>query len=720
MERLKKVIADTVFVVQVLIAFILIFESSIQVPAVVQAFGRMHPLLLHLPIGLLLVTVVLIFTQQYFGGKALDDLVSFLLHLTALTASLTTIMGLLLSLEGTFGADQLWAHKWLGVSLSFLCWALLIVKGNVKVLKPLSLAGVVVLIVTGHFGANLTHGEDFVWAPLQTDEPRVARVITDSTEVFFAAIEPILESKCYGCHNRKKAKGNLVLTSLETIAKGGKTGDLWKPNDAAHSLIVERLSLPLENEDHMPPKDKTQLTEDEISFISLWIDAGSDTGKKLNELAADDTLKQLASAIITRYHQPDQNQPLYTFKFASPEKIEKLGRPNRSVFQIARNEPAIQADFYLRQNYEKKHLEELVEIKEQLISLNLANMPVEDADLKTIAKFSNLEVLNLNNTPIKGNGFKAFAALSKLRSLSLSGTDVTSAALPDLGGCKNLEEVFLWNTAITEKDVESLKKELPHIRWGVGYIPDANEILKLNPPSVKNDSRVLKTGEKVVLSHNLPGTIVRYSIDGTDPDSLKSPVYKEPVELENYSIIKAKAFKDGWLSSDMTQFVFFEKGFNPSKTELLTTPDDEYPGEGATTLIDGKKGLPDFYRLPAWMAFRNNDLIASFDFSENAPAMRSVTLSYAKNVRAMIMPPGEIQVWGGNDPARLELITKVSPPQPKDYEPTRIEGVSVDLPSTKFRYYKLVASPLPKMPAFRKAKKGDDKAWLMVDEVFFN
>lgn len=718
MERLKKIIADTVFVVQILIAFILVFENSIVVPPLLQAFGRLHPVLLHLPIGLLLVTVIFIFARRYFQGNSLDELVSFLLHFTALTASFTTIMGLLLSLEGTFAADQVWLHKWLGVVLSFLTWSLLMVKNNAKVLKPLGLAGAVLLIFTGHFGASLTHGEDFVLAPLQTVERGITRVITDSSGLYFATIEPMLETKCYGCHNDKKAKGNLILTSLEDIAKGGKNGDLWKPHDAANSLIVERLSLPLESKEHMPPKDRAQLTEDEIHFISLWIDAGADITKKLNELPEDDTLKQLAALIIPRYQRLAESKALYEFQFASQQKIQKLNTPNRTVFQIARNEPAVQADFYLRQTYQRKYLEDLLDVKKQLITLNLTNMPVEDEDLKTIAKFDNLEVLNLNNTQIKGNGLRELASLSKLRSVSLSGTNISADVLQYLGSSKTLREVFLWNTAVTGKDLEGLTKTFPLIQWDIGYIPDEKEILKLNVPMLRNKSHVLNQDEDVVFRHSLPGTVIRYAVDGTEPDSIKSPAYKDPLPVKSYAIIKTKAFKDGWLSSDIAEFVLFKKGYRPDTVVLLTQPDEKYKGEGAITLIDENKGLPDFYRHPAWIGFRENDLVANFIFENSVPSIRSITLSYAKNIPDMYMPPQEMQVWGGNDPKQLKFIKKVNPPQPKGYEGTRIEGVKINMPSTSFKYYKLIARPLAMLPEFRRAKK--DKGWLMVDEIFFN
>jgi uncharacterized membrane protein len=718
MKLLQKVFADTVFVIQILIVFILIFEDRIAVPPLLQTFGRLHPLLLHLPIGLFLVTIILIFARRLFEGNSFDDLISFLLHLTALTASLTTLMGLMLSLEGTFAADQLRAHKWSGVALSFLCWSLLLFRDKIKVLKPVSVAGILLLVFTGHYGASLTHGEDFVLAPLQKDEVRTARIITDSTTLFTATIEPILESKCYGCHNNKKAKGKLILTSLEEIAKGGKNGDLWKPHDASNSLIVERITLPLEEKEHMPPKDKAQLTPDEVQFISLWIDAGANTEQKLIKLTETDTLKRLAAMIVPRYQQPVAEEVQYTFDFAPVEKIQKLSTPNRTVFQIAKNEPAVQADFYLRETFQNKYLEELVEVKDQLIAVNLSNMPVKDADLATIARFNNLEVLYLNNTDIKGDGLQGLTTLKKLRSLSLSGTRISTETLGHLASSTSLNEVFVWNTGVTSEDVTELSKKFPNIRWNIGYIPDESEVLKLNVPLLKSDNRVLEADQKIVLKHNLPGTVVRYTIDGTEPDSVKSTVYQDPINIEKAFLLKTKAYKGGWLSSDAAEFFMFKKGFTPKNFDLLTKPEDIYPGDGPATLINGQKGIPDFYRHPAWMGFRYSDLIATFVFDDSNPPVKSITLSYAKNVNAMCMPPQEMQVWAGNEPEKLTLIAKTNPVQPKGYDPVRIEGATVDLPSTGFKYYKLVAKPLAKLPAFRNKKK--DKGWLMVDEIFFN
>jgi hypothetical protein len=715
MERFKKIIGYIVFATQVLLLFLLVFESRIIAPVWLQSFGRMHPLVLHLPIGLLLLTATLFFTRKLFESPSFDDLIIFLLYLTSFMASVSALMGMLISLEGGYPENDLVLHKWLGVSLSFLCWLMLIVKDQ-KILRPAIFTSVVVLIFTGHFGANLTHGENFVLGPMLKQENEM-RTLSDSSTLFSAAIAPIFESKCFGCHNDQKAKGKLILTSLAAIMKGGKNGALWKQGDPDHSLIMQRLSLPPESKEHMPPKDKAQLTGDEITFISQWIASGADVNEKLGELNETDTLKILSQNIISRYNQTVELSR-YQFAFASQEKINELSTPNRSVFQIAHNEPALQAEFYLAGSFDKKQLEELKQIRQQLVLINLSKMPVTDEDLENISAFENLEKLILNYTNVQGEGFRHLVKLNHLQSLSLSGSTIKPEALSVLGENKSIKEVYLWNTGVSSSDRENLEKKFSHIRWDTGYQPDLNEKLRLNSPILRNDNQVLKGDEAILLKHNLPGAVIRYTIDGKKPDSVNSPVYKTPVAISEYTVLKTKAYKDGWLSSNVGEHIFFRKGPTPSKAELLTKPDTKYAGEGAMTLIDDRKGMPDFYRESSWIGFREEPMEAYFFFDGQIPLVKKITLSYAKNIYALCMPPYEMEVWGGADTESLKLINKIKPDQPSEWVGTRIEGVTVSIPESAFACYKIVARPLSKLPEFRKEKK--QKGWLMVDEIFFN
>jgi hypothetical protein len=56
--------------------------------------------------------------------------------------------------------------------------------------------------------------------------------------------------------------------------KGGKDGPVIIPGNEEKSEMAKRLSLPREDDDHMPPKEKPQPTEQEIALIHWWIAAG--------------------------------------------------------------------------------------------------------------------------------------------------------------------------------------------------------------------------------------------------------------------------------------------------------------------------------------------------------------------------------------------------------------------------------------------------------------
>jgi len=54
--------------------------------------------------------------------------------------------------------------------------------------------------------------------------------------------------------------------------------------------------------------------------------------------------------------------------------------------------------------------------------------------------------------------------LAYLRYLNLSGTEVSDGAVKDLARLKDLEEIYLWGSKMTESGVESLIKALPNAK----------------------------------------------------------------------------------------------------------------------------------------------------------------------------------------------------------------------------------------------------------------
>lgn len=721
MKLFQRILSNLSFFIIVMLLFLLFFQNKVSLPPALQAVGRMHPLLLHLPIGLLVISFILWLGSRSIDARSFQNIFILVLQVTAFTAALTALMGFFLSREGGYDENILLKHKVLGIATAVLSYALLLIyKANPErkfvfgTIFTLSLAA---MIVGSHFGSNLTHGEGFVFQPLQKEEEIREEKITDSSTLFIAAIRPILKSKCFSCHNERKAKGELILTSEEKILAGGKNGPIWKPGDALNSHIIQNINLPEDDKKHMPPKGKPQLSQEEIDLLFAWIQAGADLKKMLSEYTGDDTLKILASKFI---HLPkEQAEKVYPFAAAPPSTVQKLSGPFCAVFPLSQNSPALQADFFVREKFDRKKLEGLLKIKEQLVVLNLNNMPVEDGDMKTINQFSNLEKLILNNSLITNNGLIEIKKLKNLRSLSLAGTKVDKNVMPALSSLDSLKEVFIWNTNITHTDAQELQKQSRKIVFNTGYIPDEKEILALTPPIVKNDEYVLNENEKIELKNQVPGVIIRYTTDGTDPDSTTSPIYNAPFTPSGFTMIKARSVKPGWYSSPVTSFTFFKKGIKPTSAELINKPNERYKGDGAASLIDTKKGLAESFIEPAWLGFREKPFAAYFYF-DTVKTINSISISYNKSVQSYLMPPAEIEVWAGNDKHKLKLLKKIIPRQPTKDElnTVRIEGVNITIEPSDYKWYKIVANNVSKLPSWHPGK--GDKAWVFIDEIFFN
>ena len=82
---------------------------------------------------------------------------------------------------------------------------------------------------------------------------------------------------------------------MHTFADLMKNGDSGEATvvagKSAESLIIKRALLPLEEDEHMPPSNKDQLTEKELAVLRWWIDAGAKTDVKLKDAGLPDNLK---------------------------------------------------------------------------------------------------------------------------------------------------------------------------------------------------------------------------------------------------------------------------------------------------------------------------------------------------------------------------------------------------------------------------------------------
>ena len=186
--------------------------------------------------------------------------------------------------------------------------------------------------------------------------------------------------------------------------------------------------------------------------------------------------------------------------------------------------------------------------------------------------------------------------------------------------------------------------------------------------------------------------------------------------IDKKETIKAKAFKPGWISSDVVEKVFYKAGVVPDSVELVNLPDSQYRADGALTIHDGKIGSLNF-RDGMWLGYRVQPLEALFYF-DNAVKVSSVTISSIVDINSYLMPPQEIEVWGGNNKASLHLLKRLQPEQPTKEKPAYLTSYDVNFAPGNFKIVKLIMKPVSKLPAWHRGK--GDKGWIFADEVFFN
>ncbi len=714
MQRTARIFINLIFFFQVLLVFLLFFEERIELPGWLQVAGRLHPMVLHVPIGILILLFVFMMLRNTFRRRQFRKIVLICLLLAALSASVTALFGFFLSINGDYGTDSMRQHKISGVVLSMFTFFLLVWYKSVKKGEIVFYGSVVftllALVFAGHTGSVLTHGENFVLAPIATEQT----LTIDKASLYQVAVMPLLEKKCFSCHNESKAKGKLIMTSVAKFKAGGEHGKPWMEGNPDSSRMIQNIHLPLEHDDHMPPDGKPQLTAFEVSLLEAWIKSGADFEKRIDEFVDGDTLKVLATSAIKRDIKAEEIKQ-YPFKAASEEVINKMNTPFRTVFPLFQNSPALQADFFVKESFQVSSLQELREIKDQLVVLNLSKMPVTDADLSIIGGFKNLEKLNLNFTTIKGEGLTSLKSLTILESISLSGTSVTKDALAAILTLPALSEVFIWNTLISETEKVELEKLFPKIKFIHTLFNDPS-LLALSKPILVNEG-ILKKGEPLQLKHTMPGVIVRYSLDESKPDSISSTLYDKPIPVNETVKLKALACKDGWYCSDQLEVTCYVEGFKPEQVTLLKPADKQYPGEGASSLTDGRKGFTDILKEPSWLGFRENAFEAGFDFGSQPPSVSKIVLSYADNLGGYIFPPTDLEVWGGKNANEIKLIKAIKITQPTDYRPQSMEAIGISFDRSTHPYYKIVAKPVSKLPLWHGGK--GQKGWFFVDEVFF-
>ncbi|MBE7177913.1 MAG: hypothetical protein INR69_16025 [Mucilaginibacter polytrichastri] len=453
-------------------------------PAEIGPFlGRFHPVLVHLPIGILLLAIVLHVLSAREKYAAWRVILSPAYLFGAASAVFSCITGFLLSQEGGYPDDTLSAHQWLGISVAVVSVVLFILQQKQLFSPPkirYALAAVLFLLltVTGHLGGSLTHGDDYLteFSPFsggKTDSVFRPKPIPDLAKAvaYTDVIDPILHQKCYSCHSSSKQKGTLRMDGFELLMKGGKSGPALEAGNAKASEMMKRIALPVADDKHMPPKEKPQLSKDEIALLHWWIEKGADRGKTI---ATTDTAADVKKWIVA-----------WQASTAAPAKVKAIipeidvPEPDQQAVKDLQAKgvvvlPAGKDSHFLSLNFVNvsKGFAALVpalqKLKQQIVWLKAGRTDISDQDLGALATFPNLTRLHLENTAVGDAGVAKLAALKQLEFLNLVGTKTKGEGVLRLSGLKKLREVYLYQTPLSAEKFNEIRAKMPRVKLDTG------------------------------------------------------------------------------------------------------------------------------------------------------------------------------------------------------------------------------------------------------------
>jgi hexosaminidase len=212
--------------------------------------------------------------------------------------------------------------------------------------------------------------------------------------------------------------------------------------------------------------------------------------------------------------------------------------------------------------------------------------------------------------------------------------------------------------------------------------------------------------------YNVP---IRYTLDDSDPE-LSSPIYEEPLQINETTTITAALFEDDQLMEYPSRMEVVYHLASGKHIELKNEPAPNYVSSGAISLVDGIKGTEDF-RDGYWMGFEGSDLVADIDLGKAFP-VKSIAVRFLQNSGSWIFLPEEVMFTLLS--AEKEVLSDkiVTPDVTWEVKGTIIEEFRMEIESIDAQYIRVTAPGLKTIPSWHEG--AGEKGWLFVDEIIIH
>lgn len=436
--------------------------------------GRLHPLILHLPVGLLVALGGVELMRRSRRQAEPDAARGVLVLLLAIFTPLAALTGWLLHESDDYG-DPVELHEWLGIALMACSLALAVAhRRRSPRFGAWLLLGLVLLVPTAHFGATLTHGADYLFEPWRVAAPTTQTTVDAAHP--FAAVEPFFAAYCTKCHGASKQKGGLALHDYEALMAGGDDGPAFIAGDPAASALIDRLRLPLDDDDHMPPAEKRQPTADEVDALAAWI---ATFGEEQDEALA----RRLSAASVTHDLLGDDPAPRAEAPHdAEAVRVAIAELRARFVFvaPLSAESDSLSVDFGAARLVPGELEARLAPLRALIADLDLSTHALTSTDLEFVAELPRLERLDLRRLQVDALDLAPLARCERLATLNLAGTTLAPGSIEVLAALPALRSVFVHRTGLDDAQLARLGDVRPELEVR-GASPPPDSPLEVEP-----------------------------------------------------------------------------------------------------------------------------------------------------------------------------------------------------------------------------------------------
>ena len=485
-------------------------ESELQ-NVLLQTVGRSHPLLVHFPVALLVVAAASelggLWRRSPEVGAMARGLVWFALPATFAAAFAGWTMSERDPVSRAMASTLEW-HRWTGVGVLALTVLCVLLRQKTSAFRGALFCGAIGVGVTGHLGGTMSWGDGYLLEPIQSwraanartelapesvaglentpavpvrpaagvllggpssldvseeTKPRLKDPEAESTPIkmeFVKDIQPILERYCVECHGPRKKKGGLRLEPIDAAFLTGDE-DFWTmlPGDGESSLLVQRMLLPRDDDEAMPPKGDA-VPADEIQKVITWINAGAH-GPGLEHIK-----RAATKAVDERRLDPlGVLEPTEAEQALIDTAVAALRDRGVVVQAVAQRHYGLEVNLsLLRPAASDEHLDLLRGLEPVLVRLDLSRTAVTDEGFAQVAALPELRDLRLGGTQLGDAIAPVLKQSPKLTRLNLYGTKCSEALLPTLSNLESLERLHIWGSKISGDSAIAFATANPELR----------------------------------------------------------------------------------------------------------------------------------------------------------------------------------------------------------------------------------------------------------------